>query len=125
MPPRPVFPVKESGVGRNSVVPHHDCSRSPLHAGLEILALREMVVQEVEEIVALLLLVADNTARELWVDEERLLAGHGMGAYERVNGCDRLAANDASAVSAVVGLLNSCMLFSSILVRSRLGHLPE
>jgi hypothetical protein len=49
-------------VGRNSVIPYHHCSWSPLHTSLEILALREMVVQEVEKVVALLLFVADDAA---------------------------------------------------------------
>jgi hypothetical protein len=109
MPPRSIFPVKESGVGRDSVVPYHDCSWSPLHASLEILALREMVVQEVEKVVTLLFFIPNNASGELRVDEERLLAGRRMSTHKRVDGCDRLAANDASAVPAVIGLLHTCL----------------
>jgi hypothetical protein len=109
MPPRSIFPVKESGVGRNSVVPDHDCSWSPLHASLEILALREMVVQEVEKVVTLLLFVSYHASGELGVDEKSLLACRRMSTHKRVDGCDRLAANNASAVPAVIGLLHTCL----------------
>lgn len=58
---------------RHSVVPNYNGARSPLHTSLKILTLGDMIIQELQQEVALLLLISQNSARELWVHEDRLL----------------------------------------------------
>jgi hypothetical protein len=67
-----------------------------------------MIVQEVQQEVTLLFLVAHNAAGELRIDKQRLLACSGVRAYDRVNGSNGLAADDASPVLAVLGLFMAC-----------------
>jgi hypothetical protein len=79
---------------------------------LEVLALRNVIVQEVQQEVAFLFLEANDAATELWVHEKRLLTGGGMCADQRVDRRYWLATNDTSPVLAVVGLLDSCNTIS-------------
>lgn len=90
---------------RNTVVPDDNRVLLPLQAGLQIRAEGDVLVEEVEEVVRLLLLQADDAARELGVDEERFLARDGVGAHERVDGGDGLAAHDGASRQSGVGLL--------------------
>jgi len=92
----------------HTVIPDDHSSRSPLHASLEVLTLGDMVVQELEEEVTLLLLVADDPTSELRVDEDGLLAGHRVCADDRVNVGHGITAHDAAAGAAVGGLLDAC-----------------
>lgn len=71
-----------------------------------------MIVEEVEEEVTLFLLEPDDTSGELRIDEEGLLAGCRMRSHERVNRCDGFTADDTTAVLAVIGLLDSCIVVS-------------
>lgn len=91
------------------VIPHYDGSGSPLDASLEVLALGDVVVEELEQEVALLLLEAEDATGELRVDEDGLLAGGRVRADEGVDGGDGVAADDAAPVFAVVGLLDGGM----------------
>lgn len=106
MSSRTIFPVQECRVRSHPVVPHDNCPRCPLDASLEVLALRNMVVQEVEEEVTLLFLVADDAAAELWVYEERFLSSCRMCPHEGMDGRYRLATYKTASISAVVGLLD-------------------
>lgn len=62
MAPLPVLPVDQRRVLRDAVVPHHDRALLPLDARLEVGAVREVVVQELEQRVRLFLLEADDVA---------------------------------------------------------------
>jgi hypothetical protein len=62
VPPLPVLPVDERRVLRHAVVPHHHGPLLPLDARLEVGAVREVVVQELEDCVRLLLFEADDVA---------------------------------------------------------------
>jgi hypothetical protein len=75
---------------------------------LEILALRNVVVKEVEEIVGLFLLVTHDAAAKLWVYEECFLACCWVRAHEWVNGSYWVATNDTTTVLGVVCLFDSC-----------------
>jgi len=65
MPALAVLPIEDGGVRRNPVVPNNDSARLPLHAHLQVSTERDVVVQELEQIVALLLLEANDAAGEL------------------------------------------------------------
>jgi hypothetical protein len=69
-----------------TVVPNHHGSRSPSDAGLDILAPRNMLIQELQQVVAFFLLEADNISSELRVDKKSLLASGGMGPHNWVDG---------------------------------------
>jgi len=62
VPPLPILPVHQSRVLRHPVVPDHDGPFFPLDPSLEVGAVREVVVQELEEGVGLFLLEADDLA---------------------------------------------------------------
>lgn len=64
MPPLAVFPVDESTVLSDSVVPDDDGLVLPLDASLEVGALCQMVVQELENGVGFLLLHPNNIASD-------------------------------------------------------------
>lgn len=94
----------------NTIVPNDNSSRRPLHASLEILALGDVVIEELQQEVALLLLVPNDATGELWIDEECLLTGRRMCAHQWVDGTDRLATDNTTPVLAVISLLDSCSL---------------
>ena len=85
MPPRTIIPIQERRVGSHTVIPHNDSSWRPLHPRLEILALGDVIVEEVEDEVALLLLVTNDPAHELRVDEKSFLACYGVCSDKRVD----------------------------------------
>lgn len=68
----------------DTVVPDHNGVWRPLDSAMQILTIRQMIIQELEEIIALLLLVPNNVPCELRVDVQRLLSSrrvrtdHGM-----------------------------------------------
>lgn len=126
MPPLAVLPVNQRRVLRDAVVPDHDGAGLPLDARLEVGAVREVVVQELEEGVRLLLLEADDVAGDLTVvsmrlkvevrggerltlvvDIDSLFARCGMGADNRVFVDDGLASLDAAPCSGGVDLFNT------------------
>ena len=63
-----------------------------------------MVIQELEQIVALFLLVARNASYKLLVYEESFLSSGRMGSDYGMSVGDRIAANDASSRQSIVGL---------------------
>lgn len=57
----------------------------PSHTSLKVLAQRDMIVQEFQEIFTFFLLKTDNVSGELWVDVQSLLAGSGMCTDNRMD----------------------------------------
>lgn len=80
MPPLPILPIQNRRMRRNPVIPHDNRSRLPFNPGLQILAQRYMVQQELQQVVTLLFLQTDDATRELRVDEECFLACRGVRA---------------------------------------------
>ena len=64
-----------------------------------------MVVQEVEQVVTLFLLEADDAASELWVDIQCLLASGRVCSHKRVHVGHRLSSYDAVASKCCSSLL--------------------
>ncbi len=62
MPALARLPVKNSRVLRDSVVPEHNGTRLPADASMEVSTVGEVVIQELEQGVGFLLLVADDFA---------------------------------------------------------------
>src|SRR5690242_8414191 len=91
----------------HSVVPNDNSTWRPLDTSLEVLSLRNVIVQEIQQKIALLLLVANDATAELRIHEDRLLTGSRVGPYQRVYRRNWFTTNNTSSVSAVVGLLNS------------------
>ena len=69
----------------DTVVPDHNSVGPPLDTAMQILAVRQMIVQELQQIIALLLFIADDVPCELRVDIQGLLAGGWVGADERMD----------------------------------------
>lgn len=109
-------------VGGAAVVPEHDRSRAPSYPGLELSSFLDVVVKELKDGIALLLLETDDLSAELPIDEQSLFTGHGMRADERVDVLDRLSLDNPSATTAasVVCLGNARMQDGE-----RLKVLPE
>ena len=63
-----------------------------------------MVEEEVEQVLGLLVLEADDALREALVDVQRLLARDGVDADDRVLGLDGLTPDGATALARVLGL---------------------
>lgn len=106
MPPRTILPIQKSGMASHAVIPNYHCPRRPLHSRLEILALGDVIVQEVEKVVALFFLKPDNAAGELRVDIKSLFACCGMSPDERVDRGHWCTADDAASQLAGLGLFN-------------------
>lgn len=92
------------------VIPHHNRPRRPLHPDLKVLPKRDMLQQELHQIVALLLLDAHNPPRKLLVDIQRLLARNRMRPDQRMDVLDRLAAHTAAALKAQGSLFDGRVL---------------
>lgn len=90
-------------------VPEHDGAGLPVDADLEIGPLFNVVVQELEDSVTLLLLEADDLARELAVDKQRLLSSNGVAANEGMDVLDRRATGLGTTRARVLGLLDARM----------------
>lgn len=97
----------------NPVVPDYNSVWRPLNTSLEVLALGDVVIEEVEEEVAFLLLVANDATSELRVYEQRLLASCRVCANDGVNRGHWVTADDTAAVSGVVCLLDACIIVSA------------
>ncbi len=89
---------------KKSTYPKHHRARLVARADLEVRALREVVEQEVEQVLGLLRAEADDVLREPLVDVQRLLPCDGMYAHERVLGLHGLAAHGAVALARELGL---------------------
>lgn len=59
----PVLPVQQCRVLRHAIVPYHDGAFLPLHPCVEVGACGDVVVQELEDGLALFSLETDDVAR--------------------------------------------------------------
>ena len=92
--------VCNSCVGRAAVIPQYDRARAPSHSGLELGAFLDVVVEKLEDGVALLLLEADDLSAELPVDEQSLLPGDRVSADERMDVLHGLSLDDTSSAAS-------------------------
>lgn len=60
MSPLPSLPINQGRVLSHSVVPHNDCALLPLDPGLEVSAVRQVVIQELQKRIRLFLLQAND-----------------------------------------------------------------
>ena len=90
---------------RDTVIPYYHCPRRPLDSALQILAKRNMVVQELKQIVTLLLLEPNDISRKLGVNVDCLLTSDGMRADDRMDVAHGVAANNAALREGALSLL--------------------
>ena len=84
------------------VVKHNHGPRLPLQPHLEIVTARDVIHQVLEQPLGLALLPPLYACDPLVVDEEGLLAGHGVDADKRVEGLDGVLAAQAAVVAREV-----------------------
>jgi hypothetical protein len=94
---RAILPIDQRRMGGNSIIPNDDRVGLPLDAAVQILAVREMVIQELEQEVALFLLKPNDVPRELRVDVQSLLAGRWVGADEGMDLARGLSVSNISS----------------------------
>lgn len=94
----------------HTVIPHHHRARRPLDTNLEILTLGNVIVEEVEQVLAFLLFEADNAPAELGVYEKGFFARGRVRAHEWVDGSYGVAADDAASEFAAFGLFDGCVV---------------
>lgn len=70
-----IIPVDQSGMCSDAVIPNNHGTGLPSHSGLNIGREGNVVIKELQKVVALLLLESDDISGELWVDIQRLLTG--------------------------------------------------
>lgn len=57
-----ILPIQNCRVRSNSVIPNHHCTLLPLHSRMHICAKRDVLIQEVEEVVGFFLFETYDTA---------------------------------------------------------------
>ena len=114
--PLTIRPIKGGRVCSDAIVPNHNCPRCPLDSDLEVLTQCDMVVQELQEIVAFFLFVPNDVASELRVHIQCFLAGDWMCSDNGVNRCHWLSSHYSTSKLAILCLLMSWML----VVRTRM-----
>jgi hypothetical protein len=67
------------------VVPKNHGTGLPFNSGLNISRESNVVIKELQEIVALLLLEPDDVSGELWIDIQRLLTGCWVSSNQGVD----------------------------------------
>ena len=92
-------------MGGSSVVPDNHRSVLPSGSNVEVGALGNDLVQEVQDQIRLLLLETDNVSGELWVHEDGLLAGSRVLSDDGVDVLDGLSSNNTSSSNGGIGLL--------------------
>lgn len=100
-----VTPIDGGRMRSNAIVPDYDGLWYPFDSDLEVLAQRDMVVQEVQEVVTLFLLIPDDMASELAVDEQRFLASGWMPPDKWMDGRHWFSSHDPTMGLAIVCLL--------------------
>lgn len=106
MSARSILPIQQRRVRCHTIIPHHHRPGRPLDAGLEILTFGNVIVEEVEQVVALFFLEADDAPAELGVHVEGFLACRWMRAYQRMDGGDWVAPDGAASELACFGLFD-------------------
>lgn len=89
----------------NTIVPDNDSSRCPLHSGLNILRICDMVIEKPEEVIALFLFIACNTSHELLVYEQSLFTSGRVCPDHGVSVGNGIASHNAAASESVLCLL--------------------
>lgn len=89
----------------DAIIPNDNGSGRPFDSGLDVLRIRNVVVQELEQVIRLFLLVANDALHKLLVYEQCLFTRGRVCADEGVSVGDGIAADDAAAGECVVGLL--------------------
>jgi len=74
------LPIDQWRMASNPVIPHHNRTRRPSDTALDILREGHVVVQELEKVVALFLLEANDVSGELWIDVQRFLPSCRMSS---------------------------------------------
>lgn len=97
MPTCAIIPIQQRRMRSHTVIPHHHRARRPLDTHLKVLTFGNVIVEEVEQVLALLLFEADNAPAELGVYEEGFFARGRVRADEWVDGSDGVAADDAAS----------------------------
>ena len=69
---------------RQTAYPNDKSAWLVRRTNLVVRAFRDMVEEELEQVLRLLVFEPDDAAREAWVDVQRLLAGDGVLAHDRV-----------------------------------------
>lgn len=67
-----ILPVQNCRVGSNAIVPHNHRLLLPLHSRLEVCPECDVLVKEVKQVVAFLLLETNDTTGELLIDIQSL-----------------------------------------------------
>lgn len=125
VPSLPILPVNNCAMLCDSVIPHNHRASLPLDADLEVSAVRQVVVKELEKRIRLLRLQADDAAGDyvgqrvvfdvkelgltLRVHVEGFFSCSGMRAYNWVVIDHRFPSLDTSTCSRSVNLLNARM----------------
>ena len=81
MPSSTILPINQWRVSCHSIIPHHNSLGCPPDPTLDILREGHVIVQELQEVVALLLLEPNNIPSELGIDVQRLFARRRMRSY--------------------------------------------
>lgn len=89
----------------DTVVPNNDSSRGPLYSSLDILRVRNVIVEELEQVVRLFLLVSYNTSDELLTHEQSLLASGWMRSDHWMSVGNRITSHDAATRESILSLL--------------------
>lgn len=103
--------IIDSGMSSNPVIPQNDGPRSPLDASLVVGALRDMVVQKLQDIIGLLALETDDATSEPLIHVQRLFAGDGVATNKRVHIFNGLPPHlcPLSSAARILRLLNARM----------------
>ena len=84
MPPLLLWEVARSGVDSQTIIPYHQCAWFIGGTDLEVGTLRNVVEEELQQVLRLFLLEADNAAREALVHIKSLLACNRVNPDEGV-----------------------------------------
>lgn len=102
-----VRPVEQSSVRGSSVVPDNHRAVFPSGSNVEVGALGDDLVQEVENQIRLLLLETDDVSGELGVDKYGLLASGRVGSDNGVDVGHGLSSDNTSSSNGSISLLMS------------------
>ena len=75
---RTIVPINQGRVSGDPIVPQNHSSWRPLDSTLEILGVCHMIIQKLQQVLALFLLEADDVSCELRIDIQSFLSGCRM-----------------------------------------------
>jgi hypothetical protein len=94
-------------VSSDAVVPNNDSSRCPLDSGLDILRKRNVIIQELQQVIRFLLLEPYNTSHKLLVNEQCLFASGRVCPDQRMSVGNGITTHNAATSKSVLCLLMS------------------